>query len=695
MKIFHWISKIFLALSSYRMKNYKLVIVLFILFSTVLFAQRTSELELIEIRFEGNNSFSKTDLLSQIESKETPFWLWKFLYSFSPLGSEKQFLDTLKIPLDKKAIRDFYLANGFFLARVNHTIIIDSSAKSAILVYKIKEGTPSIYGEVKIFGLEKLSQEEKNQIVSTSITAGPPKRYSQEEIQSNISSMLRYLTNNGYLFAQYDSTVVLRDTVSNSAIVNIYLQTGDKFFVDGMKIYKSGVGENEVTDKLIEEIADVPSGQNYDQSRIERSELRLLRTGLFNSIAINPSIKDTFNFQVPIEVVAQVSTLNEISPEIKGDNEFSSFNTGLGIDFIRKNLFGDARKLTLSTSFRLIDILNFNFSNLFKSSENRDSTYQGVLDSELRLEQPYLFGRPILTTTKAYYRSSTFSNETEKIYGASQAFDFEMPAYTFITLLKPQFSLEVSDYESRSSQVIQSVNTKSITPSLGIESGSYKTDNFLFPTEGYNLYFFPEVFQSQTDATLRTDETTSVSSQTGRFWKIQTAFSFFQKISRDRKAVFAVKFKSGYIQSMSGTYDLIPPNKTFYAGGSNSIRGWKSRELLPKDTVEYFGIRTRGDNTPRGGTFLIEGSLEFRRKFAESFGFALFTDYGNVWNSYKNITLKQFAVAAGFGLRYYSSIAPFRIDFGFKFFNPDDQKTIFQKNFLKNLEFHFGIGEAF
>ncbi|MEP0861608.1 MAG: BamA/TamA family outer membrane protein [Ignavibacterium sp.] len=671
------------------------IIISFFILSVFSFAQRSSSLELAEIRFEGNNSFSKTDLLAQIESKESPFWLWKFLYSFTPLGSEKQYFDSLKIPLDKQAIVDFYLANGFFHTKVTHEVIFDTSAESAILIYKINEGKVAVFGEIKIFGLEKLSPEEQNQLVINSVTIEPQKRYIQSEVQSNINSMLKYLANNGYLFAQYDSTVVLKDSVSHSANVNIYLQSGDKYYIDGMRIFKSGIGSEEITDELIKEIVNIPSGENYDQSRLERSEIRLLRTGLFSSVAINPVIKDTANFQVPIEVTTQIGTLNEISPEIKADNEFSSFNTGLGIDFIRKNLFGDARKLTLSTSFRLIDILNFNFSNLFKSSENRDSTYQGVLDTELRLEQPYLFGKPILTTTKAYYRASTLLRETERIYGANQAFDFEMPVYTFITLLKPQFSIEVADYETRDNQSSVSFNAKSITPAFGIETGSYKTDNFLFPTTGYNLYFYPEIFQSETDAKLIVNNVQGEVNETGRFWKIQSSFSFFQSISRDRKGIVAFKIKSGYIQSLSGSYDLIPPNKTFFAGGSNSIRGWRSRELLPKDTVEYFGIRTRGDNTPRGGTFLIEGSLEFRRKFAESLGLALFADYGNVWNGYEKIVINQFAVAAGLGIRYYSSIAPFRLDFGFKLYNPVDQKTIFKKNFLKNLEFHFGIGEAF
>ena len=47
------------------------------------------------------------------------------------------------------------------------------------------------------------------------------------------------------------------------------------------------------------------------------------------------------------------------------------------------------------------------------------------------------------------------------------------------------------------------------------------------------------------------------------------------------------------------------------------------------------------------------------------------------------------------GIRVYTPIAPFRLDFGTKFYDPSDQKMIFKKNFLDNITIHFGIGEAF
>lgn len=658
-------------------------------------AQNNSKFELVDIRFEGNKSFSASELSAQLESKKTPWWFWKFLRSFTPLGSEKKYFDSLNVSIDIRALTDFYLTNGFFLTKVSNLIEFDTVKNKAVLMYIIEEGNPSKFGKLNIFGIESLQDDERQSFLNRFSNISEGKYFRQKEIERSINEVLRFLTNNGYLFAQYDSAVVIKDTILFKADVNIYFNIGTKHFVDGLNILKSGIGAADISEDLIKDIVALKSGENFDQSRLERSEIRLLRTGLFNSISVNPVIKDTQNNLVPIEIVAKVGTLNEISPEVKVDNDFNSFNTGLGINLIRKNFLGNARKFSLSTSFRLIDVLKFDFRNLFKSSSNRDSTYQGVVDLELGMEQPYLFGKPILTATKAYYRSSKFKTDSEKLIGASQSFDFEMPEYTFITLLKPQISLELTEFELNLSSLDISIKARSLTPAISVELGSFKTNNLFFPLSGYNLYFSPEIFQSKTDVRITLNDSSGELTQTGWFWKLQASFSQFFSVSRDNNGAFGWKFKVGYIQSLSGNYDLIPPNRTFFSGGSNSVRGWRSRELLPKDEVEYFGIANRDDNTPRGGTFLVEGSFEFRRKFLEDFGFALFLDYGNVWNGYKKIAFNQFAAATGFGLRYYSPIAPFRIDFGIKLYNPDDKSYIFTKKFLSNLEFHFGIGEAF
>lgn len=697
---------------------FKRVFIFSILFllcnSKISFSQSYYDFEIEAINFEGNNFFSASDLLKNIESKETPMWVWVFLDSFTPFGDEPVYFDSSKISIDILALKELYRTNGFFDIDVKHDVVIDSADKAIVINYYITENDFLNYGNISLFGLDRLSDYDYERLMNESYTIDSTKRFSESEVQSNISKIRRFLANNGYIFGGYDSTIVTIDTIRQKTDLSIYFHTGDKYAIGETIINKTGLSIEQINNKLISEIADLKPGRIYDQSEIDRSELRLLKTELFTAINIDPIISDTINNTIPVEVNAAIGSLNELSPEIKADNEFNSFNFGLGIGYTRKNFFGDARKLSISTSFRLVDIINIDLANIFKSGAERDSTYQGVFDINLKMEQPFLFGRAILTSTEIYLSSKTFSDFSENSYGGRQKFDFEMPPYTFITLFRPFISYDVAERENitridlNGIQLDLTETDYSLTPGIGVELGSSKTDDILFPTTGSYLFFTPELFHSRTDIKyvlrLITDQILQAdSNEVGNiyFYRLQTGLSNYLPLSDDRTTVFASKLRIGYSQPITGSdnpkvsaNELIPPNKTFYAGGSNSVRGWKSRELIPKDSVEYYGYTTETDAI-RGGTFWFEGSFEMRQKLNEYLGYAVFADYGNTWNGWKNVRIDEIAVAIGMGIRVYTPIAPFRLDFGTKFYNPEDQKTIFRKNFLDNLTIHFGIGEAF
>ena len=687
-------------------------ILIILCYSKISFSQSYYDFELASINFNGNNFFSSSELLANIESKETPMWVWVFLNSFTPFGDEPIYFDSSKISVDKLAIIDLYRSSGFFDAKVKHDIVVDSSNKSIEINYYITENTFLNYGNVNLFGLEKLSEYDYSRMISESLTLDSTKRFSESEVQNNISSIRRFLANNGYVFSGYDSTIVLIDTLKEKTDLSIYFHTGERYTVGESVINKKGKSTEQISNKLISEIVDIRPGETYDQSKIDRSELRLLKTELFNSLNISPIIEDTANYSIPIEVNATIGSLNELSPEIKADNEFSSFNIGLGLGYTRKNFLGDARRLTLSSSFRLIDMISL-ATDLFKSNASVDSTYQGVLDLNLKIEQPFLFGRPILTTTELYLRSQTLKEFTENSYGGAQRFDVEMPPYTFITLFRPFFSIDIAERKNTLEEIINNItyiNTitnNSLTPGIGVELGSSKIDDILFPAKGSYLFFTPELFHSSTDekavSRAQTGNQAEVdSSFRGNiyFYRLQAGLSNYISLNKNRTFVFGSKLRIGYAQPITGTGSdvsadrLIPPNKTFYAGGSNSVRGWKSRELIPKEAVDYLGITTETDAL-RGGSFWFEGSFEIRQKLNQYFGYAVFADYGNTWNGWRNVRITDIAVAMGMGFRVYTPIAPFRLDFGTKFYNPEDQKTIFKKNFLDNITIHFGIGEAF
>jgi outer membrane protein insertion porin family len=438
----------------------------------------------------------------------------------------------------------------------------------------------------------------------------------------------------------------------------------------------------------------------YNAEEIAKSRLRLARTGLFNSINLKGVIEDTVSNKVPLNIKGTIGSMNDLSPEVFIDNEFNTSNIGIGLSYSRKNFFGDARKLTLSTKFKVNDIQNFNF---FSSSAG-DSIIQTQVDIRLLLEQPFFFSRSISASFEAYYKTYNIFETRFENEGGRLQLAIDMPAHTFINLLNPYLTVDILGYDifSEINEMLLVTTPRSTAAILGSAIGSTTTNDFFFPFKGYNLNQIIELALTRTVATfsgpyiqdsvgvneVRTDDM-------GFYYKLQTTFSNYMADSRDNNTVFGMKFKIGYMQTFVGGDGLIPPNQTFFAGGANSVRGWRARELVPESRISFIGVTDPNEDNIRGGTFILEGSFEYRRKFNPDFGYALFLDYGNTWNGYTNFQFKQIAVAVGFGVRYYSPFAPFRIDFGWKLWDPQNEITLFERAFWQAFEFHFGIGEAF
>jgi outer membrane protein insertion porin family len=690
-----------------KTRNYKqiglyiAVIILMIVISPLssnILAQSGKLYELSSIDFVGNNEFSDSDLRNVIQSKENPFWLWRFFHSFTPFGSAPVYFDSLAITVDIVSLKSFYAVNGFFETSFSYSYDVDTSSKSVVLTYNISENSEFTYGKIILHGLNKL--RNLNSQIKPYTELSNTERFNQEKLQRHMSEVLSILKNNGYMLATFDSTLILMDTLMNKTDMEIYFTPGNKYLFDEIRVEKSGEGKDLVSDELIKYVASIEVGQMYNDEEIAKSRLRLARTGLFNSINLKGVVKDTVSNKVPLNIYGNIGRMNELSPEVFIDNEFNTSNIGVGLSYSRKNFFGDARKLTLSTKFKVNDIQNFNF---FSTTEG-DTIIQAQVDVRLLLEQPFFFSRSISASLEAYYKTYNIFETRFENEGGQLKLAIDMPAHTFINLFNPYLTLDILGYDifSEINNLSLVTTPKSTAAILGTALGSTTTNDFFFPFEGYILNQILELALTRTVATfsgqyiqdslgvneVRTDDI-------GFYYKLQTTFSNYLAVSRDNNTVFGMKFKIGYIQAFVGGDELIPPNQTFFAGGANSVRGWRARELVPETSVSFIGVTNPSEDNIRGGTFILEGSFEYRRKFNPDFGNALFLDYGNTWNGYTDFQFKQIAVAVGFGFRYYSPFAPFRIDFGWKLWDPQNQITLFKRAFWQAFEFHFGIGEAF
>lgn len=125
--------------------------------------------------------------------------------------------------------------------------------------------------------------------------------------------------------------------------------------------------------------------------------------------------------------------------------------------------------------------------------------------------------------------------------------------------------------------------------------------------------------------------------------------TYYQSLDKAGHTVIAGRLRLGRI--VNGTVDQIPASQRFYAGGGGSVRGFP-----------YQGVGPRlADDTPKGGVFLAESSLELRQDLTAQWSFAAFVDAGTV-GSGGPVDFRQLAVGAGLGARYNLGLVPIRID---------------------------------
>ncbi len=130
---------------------------------------------------------------------------------------------------------------------------------------------------------------------------------------------------------------------------------------------------------------------------------------------------------------------------------------------------------------------------------------------------------------------------------------------------------------------------------------------------------------------------------------------------------FIIRGIIGHTQINERNLHRLPPSLRFYAGGDNSVRGYK-----------YDGIGEKGYNGDiYGGKKLAVMSLEYEHRLSPSFSVVGFVDAGDAYNH--KMDLKY---GAGAGIRWYSPIGTVKFDLAHGF----------NKEFGDTVRLHLNIG---
>ncbi len=205
-------------------------------------------------------------------------------------------------------------------------------------------------------------------------------------------------------------------------------------------------------------------------------------------------------------------------------------------------------------------------------------------------------------------------------------------------------------------------------------------------------------YQTHTISSLRL--TWSTTSQTVNpkkdYVNFITTFEFAVPVFKDPSRFVRIDYDLTYYHNINDFNNLvsritmgigipIPPSpslpfeKSFFAGGANSMRAWYARTLGPGSYKSNLDIEQSGD-------IKIETNLEYRSEFFKfSNGMkieaAAFVDAGNIWTKKEDVSrpggkfepdqmLEEFGIGAGLGLRFNFSFFVFRLDGAVKLRDP-------------------------
>lgn len=179
----------------------------------------------------------------------------------------------------------------------------------------------------------------------------------------------------------------------------------------------------------------------------------------------------------------------------------------------------------------------------------------------------------------------------------------------------------------------------------------------------------------------------------------KTQFDFVKHWDLRGKKVFAVRSFVGLAMPY-GNSTSVPFSRSYFAGGSNDNRSWQPYTLGPGASGAI--------NDFNEANLKIATSAELRFGIFNNLNGAIFIDAGNIWNTLDNVSdetstftslnsLNDIAIGSGFGFRYDLKYFVFRLDIGFKTYDPaiTDNKKWFRDYNYANSVINIGINYPF
>ncbi|MEN8144330.1 MAG: BamA/TamA family outer membrane protein [Gemmatimonadota bacterium] len=640
-------------------------------------AQGIRDLEVEQVRFEGNVTYPSSLLQAAVITEATTCrtFLFYFPLPLCPLtnwglAKERSYLDESELELDVLRLSLFYRQRGFRDVAVD--TVLERTQTSAKVLFRISENTPTLVAVVKVEGLG-------GSIDSAQVAADLPLavggRLDLIELARAEALITDRLQEAGYINA-----AVLREYFipndGGGAEVTLTAEPGSLARVGDVQI----VGSGPIGDDVVRANLEFQPGDTFRPSRVIQSQTRLYGLEAFqaaNISRVSPPESDTL-----VDLIVQVTPAPLRT--IQAGVGLSTTECGqLESSFTHRNFFGGARVMTVTAKL----------SNIGARSLEGRFPCQDVSEAEVYQDLNYAvqadFAQPVFALGRNTFRAGLFF-EKESVpdlfvrnsKGGELSLTRTLSAGMLLTLL---YRAELTSFADQSADVFFCVSFGVCQPSdIGLLSESRwlsplvlrwnyeNTDNLLFPSSGLRLFAEAERAGALTGSDYR-------------YFRLVTSGSVFRPLGRSVVLALHARWgavfptRSSIFSGAGGLVDeIVHPQKRFFGGGPNSVRGFGLNLLGPTvlvvDTEQDCAGLTpdacigelepgQFDERPVGGNSVVEGNIELRWQVSRKWSLVGFVDAGQVWEDLSNTSAP--IATPGLGFRFRSPVGSLRLDLGY------------------------------
>ena len=606
---------------------------------------------------------------------------------------------------DRLVILDLYRSNGFRDAEVvcRKEPAYEGNEEQMAVFCDIREGDMTLVSELTIKGMEKLSLDMFDYRLASA--AGQP--FSEVSVATDRDLILADYYDSGYHQAAFSWKRLPNDD-PNRVELEYEIHEGETLYFREPIV--SGLRHTRPT--LVDEQVQIVPGDPFSANAMFETQRRLYDLGVFSKVDVglqNPSGEEPAK-----NVLIQVEEGRRWTARVGGGAEFARIGGNTG----------DVTSPVGNASFAprvTFEVTRLNVRGIGHTMSLRTRL------SQLQQRALFIYEAPRWTGSEKWEMTISSLLDTSRNVRTYSGTRLEGAIQLRHRLSKPSTALYRFTYRRTSIDE----QTLQITPLLipltsqpvrvGLLSGTYIQDRRDDPTDStrgifntVDLSFASGIWASEPD-----------------FVRFLGQNSTYHKLG-DTRIVLARTLQLGLMLPTGAfrTQDplsanlgpsepdpRIPLSERFFAGGSNSHRGFPVNQAGPRDPTTGFPIGG-------GAQFLNSVELRFPLRW-ENMGGVLFHDAGNVYSRPSEITFSrtQHAViedgetvgyefdymvhAVGLGVRYKTPIGPIRLDLAYNINPPQfigfegtredllrGAGTITQQR-IGRIQFHFSLGQTF